>query len=162
MITKGHGQAEIAAWTAFANGGAAVADAEIENRLKAQMIENRMALVDTSDGGPSDAMGSIPDSQALHRPHSKFPVLDVPSVLDPAAASTSAGSRVSLEDSTDDIGKAQEVSQTDFYATTPVVRRAWREVVSVSTLDPVEPLNAITNGTNGVPPPYLLEPSLLD
>jgi hypothetical protein len=162
MITKGHNQAEIAAWAAFANGGAAVADAEIQNRLKAQMIENRMALVDISDGRPSDATNSIPGSQALLRPHSKSPVLGVPSVLDPAAASTSMGPRASLEDSMDDIGKVQEAPQTAFCATTPVVCKAWREVVSASPLDPVEPLNATANGAKGVPRPYSPEPSLLD
>ncbi|KAH0537468.1 hypothetical protein FGG08_005731 [Glutinoglossum americanum] len=160
-ISKGQYRPEVADWVAFASGGVAAADAEISGRLKAQMIENRGALVDVGDSGPLDAKNPILDPRKLSRPLNapEIPAPDTPSVWEPVASPASIGKRASPDSGASSTGKIRDMPQTGSHTIAPVVRRAWKEVVSVATLAPVK---ALSTAANGVPRTYVSEPSLLD
>jgi hypothetical protein len=114
-----------------------------------------MALVDIGGCGQSDRIGPMPRSVEPPRSPGTPPESLVPealSGLDPAATPTPREPRAFPD--------GGEVQRIDSNVDTPVVRRAWRDVVSTATLAPVKPLG--TNSANGIPRSYVPEPSLLD
>ncbi|KAI9777061.1 MAG: hypothetical protein M1839_009112 [Geoglossum umbratile] len=140
----------VAAWAAFANGGAAVEDAEIYNRRKAQLIDYQEALIDLNDGELPDTAIRVLESQEISMPSN---------LENPTTDSTSPNQRVLLADSKGDGEKAVPTMSNEI---THVVRRVWREVVSMGDSAPVKPLATIANKAEVAQTPPREEASLLD
>jgi hypothetical protein len=140
----------VAAWAAFANGGAAVEDAEIYNRRKAQLIDYQEALIDINDGELPDTAIRVLESQEIST---------LSNLENPTTDSTSPNPRVLLAGSKDDGGKEVPTVSNEI---THVVRRVWREVVSMGDSAPVRPLATIANRSEAARVPSREESSLLD
>jgi hypothetical protein len=131
----------VAAWTAFANGGAAVEDAKIYNRKKAQLIE--------TDGRELPGLEiRVLESQEISAP-STFG--------NPETSSTSPNPSM-LPGGGEKVQVAPMAGSDNPHA----VRRLWKDVVSTGDVAPIESLHAIANKAEAAYRPIEEEPSLLD